>query len=49
MVEVFPGMRDLLERLRKADRPMALVTSIPDRSLANAVLERVQVKHWFKQ
>ena len=48
MVEVFPGIRDLLERLRKADRPMALVTSIPDRSLVNAVLERVRVKHWFK-
>jgi pyrophosphatase PpaX len=48
MVEVFPGMRDLLEKLRKADRPMALVTSIPDRSLVNAVLESLRVKHWFK-
>ena len=48
MVGVFPGMRDLLERLRKADRPMALVTSIPDRSLVEAVLERVRVRHWFK-
>ena len=48
MVKVFPGMRDLLERLRKADRPMALVTSIPDRSLVNAVLESVRVKHCFK-
>jgi phosphoglycolate phosphatase/pyrophosphatase PpaX len=48
MVGVFPGMRDLLDRLRKADRPIALVTSIPDRSLVDAVLERVQVKHWFK-
>jgi len=33
MVKVFLGMRDLLERLRKADRPMALVASIPDRSM----------------
>ena len=41
-------MRDLLERLRKADRPMAPVTSIPDRSLVNVVLESVQLKHWFK-
>ena len=48
MVELFPGMRDLLERLMKADRPMALVTSIPDGYLVNAVLERVQVKHCFK-
>ena len=48
MVEVFPGIRDLLERFSKADKPMALVTSIPDRSLVNAVLERVNVKHWFK-
>jgi len=48
MVEVFPGMRDLLERLRKSNTPLALVTSIPDSSVVNAVLERVQVKHWFK-
>jgi len=33
MVKVFLGMRDLLERLRKADRPMALVASIPDTSM----------------
>ena len=48
MIEVFPGIRDLLERLSNADRPMALVTSIPDRSLVKAVLERVQVIRWFK-
>ena len=48
MVEVYTGMRDLLERLSKADRLMALVTSIPDKSLVNAVLESVQFRHLFK-
>ena len=48
MIEVFPEMMGLLERLSNANRPMALVTSIPDTSLVNAVLERANVKHWFK-
>ena len=48
MVEVFPGISDRLERLWRAGRPIALVTSIPDKSLVNAVLERVQVEHCLK-
>ena len=48
MIEVFPGIRAVLENLRSEGKPVALVTSVPDRSLVSAVLESIGAKHWFK-
>ena len=48
MIEVFPGIRALLENLRSEGKPAALVTSVPDGSFVRAVLEFVGAKHWFK-
>ena len=47
MWEVFPGIPGLLERLRESGKQVALVTSVPNRTLVHQALEGLTLKRYF--
>jgi len=44
---VFPGIPGLLERLGESGKPVALVTSVPNRTLVREALEGLTLKRYF--
>ena len=47
MWEVFPGIPGLLERLGESGKQVALVTSVPNRTLVREALEGLTLKRYF--
>jgi HAD superfamily hydrolase (TIGR01509 family) len=47
MWEVFPGIPGLLERLGESGKQVALVTSVPNRTLVSEALEGLSLKRYF--
>jgi len=47
MWEVFPGILGLLERLGESGKQVALVTSVPNRTLVREALEGLTLKRYF--
>ena len=47
MWEVFPGIPGLLDRLRESGKQVAMVTSVPNRTLVCEALEGLTLKRYF--